>query len=89
MGKLNITVVKTTDGDVFGCFYSVDVLERDGFFNSRNRLIFFESYWLCMTPRQFFLCGLLKENAHVEFGNGKQHECVMFLVINAALFLRN
>ena len=79
-GKPNIAVVGfTTDGDVFGGFYSVAVTEQDEDFNDPNIFVFsFESHGRCMTPQRFVVKeGLNRKyvffyndssNGFVEFG---------------------
>ena len=54
-GKPNIAVVATTtDGDVFGGFYSVAVTRENEEFYDRNMfLLSFESHGRCMTPQRF------------------------------------
>ena len=73
-GKPNIAVVGfTTDGDVFGAFYSRAVrTQLIGFtdFNDPDMFIFsFESHGRCMTPQKFVPKERLKKNAHVCFWN--------------------
>ena len=72
-GKPNVAIIATTtDGDVFGGFYSVAVMEQyEEFFYDPSIFLFsFESHGRCMTPQRF----LVKEerrrgNASVEFCN--------------------
>ena len=54
-GKHNIAIIAaTTDGDVFGGFYSVAVTEQDQRFEDPNIFIFsFESHGRCVTPKRF------------------------------------
>ena len=56
-GKPNIAIVATTtDGDVFGGFYSVAVTEQGRSFFDPSIFIFsFESHGRCMTPQRFVL----------------------------------
>ena len=66
-GKPNIAVVGfTTDGDVFGGFYSVAVTEHDWVIFDPNVFIFsFESHGRCETPRRFDVKGWLRDEANV------------------------
>ena len=68
-GKRNIAVVGfTTDGDVFGGFYSVAVTEQGKrFFDPIIFAFSFESRGRCMTPQRFVLKEGLKEDAYVRF----------------------
>ena len=54
-GKPNIAVVGfTTDGDMFGGFYSVAVTKQKMFFHDLNIFVFsFESHGRCETPQRF------------------------------------
>ena len=54
-GKPNIAIVAfTTDGDVFGGFYSVAVTEQNKCFKDPEMFIFsFESHGRCATPQRF------------------------------------
>ena len=54
-GKPNIMIVATTtDGDVFGGFYSVTVTRQDELLNYSNMFIFsFDSHGRCKTPQRF------------------------------------
>ena len=67
-GKSDIAVIGfTTDGDVFGGFYSVAVTKQDKEIFDPNLFIFsFESHGRCKTPQRFVLKEGLK-NACVEF----------------------
>ena len=71
-GKPNIAVVGfTTDGDVFGGFYSVAVTKQDKGFYDPNMFIFsFESHGRCETPQRFVLKEGLRQSAGVWFVNG-------------------
>ena len=53
--KPNVAVIGfTTDGDVFGGFYSVAVTETDRYFYDPDMFAFsFESHGRCMTPQRF------------------------------------
>ena len=68
-GKPNIAVVGfTTDGDVFGGFYSVAVTKQWKDFFDRTIFAFsFESRGRCMTPQRFTVIGFLKAIARVVF----------------------
>ena len=54
-GKPNVAIIATTtDGDVFGGFYSVAVTGHDIVFDDPNLFVFsFESNGRCMTPQRF------------------------------------
>ena len=69
-GKPNIALVGfTTDGDVFGGFYSVAVTDRSKQFFDPNIFAFsFESHGRCETPQRFVLREGLKKQAEVSFG---------------------
>ena len=56
-GKRNIAIVGfTTDGDVFGGFFSVSVTEPAVHFVDPNSFVFsFESHGRCKTPQRFFV----------------------------------
>ena len=68
-GKPNIAIIGfTTDGNVFGGFYSVAVTEQKKDFNDRNIFAFsFESGGRCMTPQRFMVKEEHKEIASVRF----------------------
>ena len=68
-GKPNIAIVATTtDGDVFGGFYSVAVTRQDGWFYDPCMFIFsFESHGRCMTPQRFALKEERKKKVFVQF----------------------
>ena len=68
-GKRNIAIVATTtDGDVFGGFYSVAVWKLDKYFVDPNIFIFsFESRGRCETPKRFPASDLWKDGAYVSF----------------------
>ena len=68
-GKANIAIIGfTTDGDVFGCFFSVAVTEQYGSFNGRDMFIFsFESHGRCKTPERFPVQEGLEEDLSVCF----------------------
>ena len=75
-GKPNIAIISaTTDGDVFGGFYSVAVMGQDKFFRDPNIFAFsFESHGRCATPQRFDVKEENKGRACVRFfkdnGNG-------------------
>ena len=79
-GKRNIAVVGfTTDGDVFGGFYSVAVTEQDEEFFDPNVFIFsFESHGRCETPKRFPVKEQLKEKAEVRFWKNNNYGFVLF-----------
>ena len=68
-GKPNIAVVGfTTDGDVFGGFYSVAVRERHKDVYDPDIFAFsFESHGRCETPERFMVKEELRENVYVYF----------------------
>ena len=69
--KRDVAVVGfTTDGDVFGGFYSVAVTKQGEFFWDPTIFIFsFESHGRCMTPQRFVPKEGLKRKANVFFNN--------------------
>ena len=87
-GKENIAVVGfTTDGDVFGGFYSVAVTEQDETFYDPNIFAFsFESRGWCMTPQRFFVKKGLKKRAYVRFRKNNSYGFVWFGVDGAGYF---
>ena len=67
-GKRNVAVVGfTTDGDVFGGFYSVAVTKQDKYYNPTMFVFSFESHGRCMTPQRFVAKEEMKSRASVEF----------------------
>ena len=68
-GLRNVAIVATTtDGDVFGGFYSVAVTKHDTFFEDPKMFIFsFESRGRCKTPQRFESNGRWVEDVTVEF----------------------
>ena len=68
-GKHDIALVGfTTDGDVFGGFYSIAVTEQEvDFFDPSIFVFSFESHGRCMTPQRFFVKEGQNENASVCF----------------------
>ena len=77
-GKRNIAIVGfTTDGDVFGGFYSKAVTRRNkGFYDPDMFAFSFESHGRCATPQRFVPKGY-KMTAYVRFCNDR-NEFVMF-----------
>ena len=67
--KIDIAIVGfTTDGDVFGGFYSRAVTKPDELFFDPNMFIFsFESNGRCLTPKRFVLKEGMKRYAFVTF----------------------
>ena len=70
-GKPNVAIIATTtDGDVFGGFYSVAVKEQDEFFYDPDIFIFsFESRGRCTKPQRFDVRKKAKADACVAFFN--------------------
>ena len=68
-GKPNIALVGfTTDGDVFGGFYSVAVTEQERrFFDPLIFAFSFESHGRCVTPQRFSVKEGLGKEPHVWF----------------------
>ena len=68
-GKRNITIVGfTTDGDVFGGFYSIAVMQQDKGNVNLNVFVFsFESHGRCKTPQRFVLKEDMRKKAIVGF----------------------
>ena len=87
-GKPNIALVGfTTDGDVFGGFYSVAVTEQYKVFFDPNMFAFsFESHGRCATPQRFFVKERLNENASVCFLHNDSNGFVEFGVDGAGGF---
>ena len=81
-GKPNTALIGfTTDGDVFGAFYSVTVTEQVKDFYDPNIFIFsFESRGRCMTPQRFVLMEEWKEKANVHFWKKDTNGFVSFWV---------
>ena len=88
-GKPNIALVGfTTEGDVFGGFYSRAVTEQEHGFNDPNIFIFsFESHGRCMTPQRFVVYEGLKEWASVMFFKNYNWGFVEFGVVRFGGFL--
>ena len=87
-GKRNVaTIGFTTDGDVFGGFYSVAVTEQGNKFCDPNTFVFsFESHGRCMTPQRFLVKEELKEYAHVWFWKNNENGFVQLWVDYAGGF---
>ena len=87
-GKKNIALVGfTTDGDVFGGFYSVAVTDQGFFFSDPNMFVFsFESHGRCMTPQRFVVKEDEKDDAFVYFCMNYIHGMVLFGVNSAGSF---
>ena len=70
-GKPNVAIVATTtDGDVFGGFYSVAVTERlkdENLFDPNMFAFSFESHGRCETPKRFAVKKKFKVDAGVAF----------------------
>ena len=68
-GKPNVAIVATTtDGDVFGGFYSVAAMEQNYSYFDRTIFVFlFESHGRCETPQRFTVKRKWKEGAQVVF----------------------
>ena len=79
-GKRNIALVGfTTEGDVFGGFYSVAVTEQDIVFYDPNMFVFsFESHGRCETPQRFGVKEERKEKAYVRFFKNDNQGFVVF-----------
>ena len=81
-GKPNIAIVATTtDGDVFGAFYSVAVTEQWKWFDDPNIFAFsFESRGRCLTPQRFLVKQDGKSDANVRFCKDDRNGFVEFWV---------
>ena len=81
-GNKNIAVVGfTTDGDVFGMFYSRAVTKQDvRFFDPTVFVFSFESHGRCETPQRFVLKEGLKRDACVAFWKNDSSGFVQFWV---------
>ena len=87
-GKPNIAVVGfTTDGDVFGGYYSVAVTEQRKWFKDPDMFVFsFESRGRCATPQKFRVKeGWFKDWGIVMFWKNYHYGFVWFGVLVAAL----
>ena len=83
-GKPNIAVVGyTTDGDVFGGFYSIAVTKQQKTFNDPTIFAFsFESHGRCMTPQRFAVKEGKKDNVIVKFFKNNINGFVGFWVFD-------
>ena len=81
-GRENIAVVGfTTEGDVFGGFYSCAVTKQNKDFYDQNIFAFsFESHGRCATPQRFVVKEGLKENVNVCFYKNDSSGFVWFWV---------
>ena len=68
-GKANIAIVAfTSDGDMFGAFYTVAVTEQDEAVKDQNMFIFsFESRGRCETPQRFVVKTVVRNKKLVKF----------------------
>ena len=80
-GKPNIAVIGfTTDGDVFGGFYSVAMTEQEKRTRDPNIFAFsFESHGRCQTPQRFSVKEGLKRKAYLRFWKDNEYGFVYFL----------
>ena len=87
-GKENIALIATTsDGDVFGGFYSTQVTNQSQSFIDPNIFAFsFESHGRCETPRRFAVKEGLKQNAVVYFYKNQGRGFVAFWVSDVGGF---
>ena len=92
-GKKNVALVATTtDGDVFGGFYSVAVTGQDEFFDDQAIFAFsFESHGRCMTPQRFVVKERLKNMTSVRFEKNIFNGFVLFWVggVGGGFYLGN
>ena len=81
-GKKNVAVIGfTTDGDVFGGFYSRAVTKQATCFYDPNIFVFsFESHGRCMTPQRFDVKDGLKQRPFVYFDKNNTYGFVWFSV---------
>ena len=88
-GKPNIAVVGfTTDGDMFGGFYSVAVTKQKMFFHDLNIFVFsFESHGRCETPQRFNVKKRLKKKAYAHFRKNLSGGFVAFRVYGGGGFV--
>ena len=77
--KPNVALVaSTTEGDVFGGFYSVAVTEQDETFKDPDMFLFsFESHGRCKLPKKFAVKEGEREYAYVNFY--KDDSCLQFV----------
>ena len=89
-GKENIALVATTtEGDVFGGFYSVAVTEQGRDFYDPNVFAFsFESHGRCTMPRRFGVREGLQARAFVRFRKNDSNGFVLFFVGGADSSIR-
>ena len=89
--KRNVAVVGfTTDGDVFGGFYSVAVTMQSKHFKDPNIFIFsFESHGRCMTPQRFVLKKKKRDKAYVCFNRGSDNNGFVFFGCSGGFGLGN
>ena len=90
--KQNIAVVGfTTEGDVFGGFYTIAAPWKNYIFEDPNIFAFsFESHGRCETPQRFVPNEEKKEHVHVYFATQDSHGFVRFDSFGGgALFLGN
>ena len=87
-GKRNIAIVGfTTDGDVFGVFFSVPVTKFEERFYDPNIFAFsFESHGRCATPQRFAVKAEMKENAYLDFWKNDTSGFVVFWVFGKGGF---
>ena len=90
-GKPNIAIIATTtDGDVFGGFYSVAVTQQDEAFKDPNIFAFsFESHGRCETPQRFVVKKEMKDHAFVKLVKVSSSGFVWFDGGNGWFFLGN
>ena len=90
-GKRNIAIVGfTTDGDVFGGFFSVAVTEQYKEFDDSTIFAFsFESHGRCDTPQRFVVKEELKKEAFVYFFKNDSRGFVDFWVNGGNFSLGN
>ena len=90
-GKENIAIIGfTTDGDVFGGFYSVAVTKQDKKYNDPDMFIFsFESHGRCETPQRFDVKKGEKGEAVVGLFKNHPDGFVQFWVANGHFWLGN
>ena len=90
-GKENIALVATTsDGDVFGGFYSVAVDKQNQNLYDPNMFAFsFESHGRCETPQRFVVKERLKEKAWVGFYQNCSWGFVEFVIGNGFFTVGN
>ena len=91
-GKENIAIVGiTTDGDVFGGFYSRAVDKQGQDFFDRGIFVFsFESHGRCMTPQRFVLKEEYKKETFVNFYKNSNSGFInFFMLYGPSLFLGN